>query len=51
MDKIRASLAYAALASGDDKSRAKLDKLNLETARHASEVAAVDAAIKTAKQN
>jgi hypothetical protein len=47
---IRASLAYAALADGDDKSRAKLDKLNIEAATHTSEVAAVEAAINTANE-
>ena len=47
---VRASLAYAALADGDDKSRAKLDKLNIEAATHTSEVAAVEAAIKTANE-
>jgi hypothetical protein len=47
---IRASLAYSALADGDDKSRAKLDKLNIEAATHNSEVAAVEAAIKTANE-
>jgi hypothetical protein len=46
----RASLAYAALADNDDKSRARLDKLNLEAATHSSEVAAVQAAIKTANE-
>ena len=47
---IRASLAYSALADNDDKSRVKLDKLNLEAGAHSSEVAAVQAAIKTATE-
>jgi chromosome segregation ATPase len=46
----RASLAYSALADGDEKSRAKLDKLNIEAATHSSEIAAVQAAIKTANE-
>jgi chromosome segregation ATPase len=47
---VRASLAYSALADGNDQARAKLDKLNLEAATHSSEIAAVQAAIKTAGQ-
>src|SRR6516162_6780249 len=47
---IRASLAYSALADHDEKSRAKLDKLNIEAATHTSEIAAVQAAIKTANE-
>jgi hypothetical protein len=47
---IRASLAYSALADGDDRSRQRLDAINRETATHASEVAAVQAAIKTVNE-
>jgi hypothetical protein len=47
---IRASLAYAAHARDDKVARAKLDQINRETAEHGSELASVDAALKTAQQ-
>jgi hypothetical protein len=41
----RSSVAFNAHACGDQKSRAKLDKLNTEIATHASELASLDSAI------
>jgi hypothetical protein len=41
----RSSVAFNAHACGDQKARAKLDKLNTEIATHASELASLDSAI------
>jgi len=48
LDEVRASNAFAALANGDAKARQRLDALNRETAEHGSELASIDAALKTA---
>jgi hypothetical protein len=50
MATIRASYAYAAHARDDKVARAKLDQINRETAEHGSELASIDAALKTAQQ-
>jgi hypothetical protein len=50
LDQVRASNAFAALAHDDAKARQRLDALNRETGEHASELASVDAALKTARQ-
>lgn len=44
----RAVLGYGAHVDNDKDSRAKLDKLNAEAAVHASELASLDAALRTA---
>jgi hypothetical protein len=50
MATIRASYAYAAHARDDETARRKLDAINRETAEHGSELASIDAALKTAQQ-
>jgi hypothetical protein len=50
LSTIRASYAYAAHARDDKSARAKLDQINRETAEHGSELASIDAALKTAQQ-
>jgi hypothetical protein len=50
LDQVRASYAYAAHANGDAAARAKLDKVNRETAEHGSELASIDAALATARR-
>jgi hypothetical protein len=50
MATIRASYAFAAHARDDKVARAKLDQINRETAEHGSELASLDAALKTAQQ-
>jgi hypothetical protein len=47
----RAAVAYQAHADGDPKARAKLDKINAEAVAHASELASIDAALKTAAEH
>jgi hypothetical protein len=49
-DQVRASYAFAAHARDDQAARAKLDQINRETAEHGSELASLDAALKTAAQ-
>lgn len=44
----RRLIAYDAHADGDQKARARLDKLNAEAATHASELASIDDALATA---
>jgi hypothetical protein len=46
----RKVLGFKVHAAGDSKARAKLDKLNVESATHASELASLDAAIETAQR-
>jgi hypothetical protein len=50
MATIRASYAFAAHARNDETARRKLDQINRETAEHGSELASIDAALKTAQQ-
>jgi hypothetical protein len=47
----RAAVAYQAHADGDPKARAKLDQINAEVVAHASELASIDAALKTAAEH
>ena len=47
---VRASYAFAAHAKGDKAARAKLDQINKETVEHSSELASIDAALKTANE-
>ena len=46
----RRLIAYDAHADGDQKARARLDKLNAEAATHASELASLDDALATANK-
>jgi chromosome segregation ATPase len=50
LDQVRASNAFAALANDDAKARQRLDALNRETAEFASELASLDAALKTGRE-
>src|SRR5262249_41963789 len=50
LDQVRASYAFAAHALSDQAARRALDQVNKETAEHGSELASLDAAIKTAQQ-
>jgi hypothetical protein len=50
LDQIRASYAFAAHARNDEMARRKLDQVHKETAEHGSELASIDAALKTAQQ-
>jgi chromosome segregation ATPase len=47
---VRASLAFKALSEDDADARAKLDRINKETAEHGAELASLDAALVTAKE-
>jgi hypothetical protein len=48
LDQVRASYAFAAHARGDETAARKLDQVHKETAEHGSELASIDAALKTA---
>jgi hypothetical protein len=48
--KERDAIAYDAHAVGDPKSRAKLDKLNLEGYQRTGEIASIETALKVARQ-
>jgi hypothetical protein len=50
LDQVRASYAFAAHARNDETARRKLDQVHRETAEHGSELASIDAALKTAQQ-